>query len=261
MSDNLTSANNVVVALATMSDFPKLYCPFLRQTFKVNSDDWKKNGKKLQLKNPEVYLVVNRVTPGFEWVFEDPDTFAVEKLDGTNVKIKIEKGRLLAMQNRKNVIDPLQIMKGKPFLAEAIFKAAEKEYLKDNCEQVGEIIGPKLQGNPYKMDYHEWYPFERAIEVLRYTSFQQHERNYDNWSSWFKDFLRSRYYMKLHKCQLEESVFAEGIVFYNLKRREQNQSWMAKLRRNMFPWYYQEIQIIDYCKEGRDQIEDQEKFD
>ena len=32
-----------------LSDFPKIYCPFIRQTFKVNRDDWKKYGSKLQL--------------------------------------------------------------------------------------------------------------------------------------------------------------------------------------------------------------------
>ncbi|MBF0362212.1 MAG: hypothetical protein HQK49_14445 [Oligoflexia bacterium] len=250
-------------SIATMSDFPKIHCPLIRQTFKINQDDWKKVGKKMQLRDPEVYLVVNKINPGFEWVFEDADTFAVEKLDGTNVKIKVENGRLIAVQNRKNVIDPLQILKGKTFLMEGIFKAIDKEYVKDNCEQVGEILGPKLQANPYKLLYHEWYPFERAIEVLRYTSFDKHERNFDNWSSWFKDFLRSRYYMKLHKCQLEESVFAEGVIFYNLKRRAENKSWMAKLRRNMFDWYYQDqgVKIFDYSKEGRAEIEDQEKFD
>ncbi|MBF0312690.1 MAG: hypothetical protein HQK52_04700 [Oligoflexia bacterium] len=245
----------------TLTDFPKLYCPFIRQTFKVDNDDFKKFGRKLQLKEPKVYLVVDRINPGFEWVFNDPDTFAVEKLDGTNVKIKTEKGRLIAIQNRKNVIDPLQILNGKTFLMEGVFKAVDKGYVKDNSESAGEIIGPKLQGNPYKLDYHEWYPFDRTIEALRYTSFHNHERNYDNFSSWFEKFLRSRYYMKLHKCALEESVFAEGVIFYNLKRREQKLSWMAKLRRNMFPWFYEDLQIIDYSKEGIEQIEDQEKFD
>jgi hypothetical protein len=76
----------------------------------------------------------------------------VEKLDGTNVKLLAKGGRLVAVQSRLNVIDPLQIMKGK--------------------------------------------------------------------------------------------------------------TWMAKLRRDMFDWYYSDkIEIYDYDKAGRDEIEDQDKFD
>ncbi len=91
---------------------------------------------------------------GYEWVFKDPDTFTVEKLHGANVKLKTENGRLIALQNRKNLIDPLPLM-----------------------------------GGP--------------------------------------------------------SAIVEGVVFYNLKRREQHQTWMAKLRRDMFHWYYDsDIKIL-----------------
>ena len=106
-----------------LTDFPKLYCPFLRQTFKVNVEQWKKFGAKIGLREPQAYLVVDRIAPGYEWVFEDPDTFAVEKLNGTNVKILTQGGRLIAVQNRLNVIDPLQIMKGKAFLIEGILRS------------------------------------------------------------------------------------------------------------------------------------------
>ena len=80
-----------------LTDFPKLYCPFIRQTFKVRMEDFKKLGSRYGLREPVAYLVVERVNPGYEWVFEDPDTFAVEKLNGTNVKLKTEKGRLIAL--------------------------------------------------------------------------------------------------------------------------------------------------------------------
>ena len=69
--------------METLSDFPKVQCPFVRKIFPVNKDDFKKYGSQYQLRNPEVYLVTNEVSPGFEWVFDDPDTIAVEKLDGT----------------------------------------------------------------------------------------------------------------------------------------------------------------------------------
>jgi trehalose-6-phosphatase len=88
-------------------------------------------------------------------------------------------------------------------------------------------------------------------------------RHNDNWSLWFKDWLHSRYYTKrASKTGAEDKVFAEGVVFYNLKRKAASQSWMAKLRRDMFDWFYSDkIAIVDYDKAGRDVTEDQEKFE
>lgn len=247
----------------TLSDFPKLQCPFIRQTFPVNVDDWKRKGSQFQLREPLAYLVVNRINPGYEWVFEDSETIAVEKLDGTNVKILTENGRLMAVQNRLNVIDPLQVIKGKTYIIEGVFQAIGKDYVKVDGEQVGEVIGPKLQGNPYKLDVHLWYPFEKAISDLRYKSFHEHDRTFENWSSWFKTGLISRFYTKrASKLGLTEVVMAEGIIFYNLKRRAEGKTWMAKLRRDMFEWYYTDgIRIEGYAPEGRDVVEDQEQMD
>jgi len=244
-----------------LTDFPKIYCPFIRQTFQVKKDDYRKKGNQFQLREPEVYLVVNRVNPGYEWVFDDEDTIAVEKLDGTNIKIKTEKGRLVALQNRKNQIDPLQIIRGQVHLLESVINSAVKSWVQPDGEQAGECIGPKLQGNPLKLDRHLWYPFDRAISTLSYRSFHEHEKTFENLSSWFKDFLFSRLFTKMaSKTGSQEKVFAEGVVFYNLKRRAQEKTWRAKLRRDMFHWFYDGIEIYDYTEEGRDETEDQEKF-
>ena len=59
-----------------------------------------------------------------------------------------------------------------------------------------ESIGPKLQGNPYKLDVHLWYPFEKAVADLRYSSFHEHARTFNNWSVWFKTGLVSRFFTK-----------------------------------------------------------------
>lgn len=246
-----------------LTDFPKVSCPFIRQTFKVNKEQWKKFGSKLQLREPKAYLAVERINPGYEWVFEDPETIAVEKLDGTNVKLLTENGRLISLQNRKNVIDPLQIIKGKTYIIEGIFRAIQKGYVQADGEQAGEVIGPKLQGNPYKLEVHEWVPFDRAINTLSYRSFHEHERNYDNWSNWFKDYLFSRYFTKrASKLGIDEKVMAEGVVFYNLKRKAQGKTYMAKLRRDMFPWFYSNlVEIYDFDKAGRNEEEDQDQFD
>ena len=229
-----------------MTDFTKIHCPFIRKTYKVNKKDWKKFGSKLGLRTPEVYLAVDEINPGYEWVFEDKDTFAVEKLDGTNVKLKTSEGRLLGMQNRKNPIDPLQLMKGKSYIVEGVLMANSKGLLEEDGEQVGEVLGPKLQGNPYNLPTHLWYPFTKAITSLKYKSFHQHDRTYSNWEAWFKDHLKSIFYMKTHKCKMDESIFAEGVIFYNLKRKEEGKTYMAKLRRDMFSFFYEDKIEIYY---------------
>ena len=247
-----------------LTDFPKLHCPFIRQTFPVDSAAFKQKGRALGLRGPEVYLVVDRVNPGYEWVFQDPDTFAVEKLNGTNIKILMEKGRLVELQNRINVLDPQQILDGRTFILEGVLNSAGKGLVLPDGEQAGELLGPKVNGNPYRLDRHEWYPFDKAVESLRYKSFEEHERIFDNWSSWFKDFLFSRYHQKKQRRELgaeAEKVFAEGVVFYNLKRKAEEKEWRAKLRRDMFPWFYEGLPISGYTAKGRDQDEDQDKFD
>jgi len=141
---------------------------------------------------------------------------------------------LVSLMNRKNMIDPLQIMKGKTFIIEGIFRAIQKGYIEENGEQAGEVIGPKVQGNPYNLNNHLWYPFPKAVKHLSYRSFYEHDRTFDNWSDWFKDHLISRFAAKLG----EKNVMAEGIVFYSLKRKAEGKTYIAKLRRNMFDWFY-----------------------
>ena len=225
-----------------LSNFPKIECPFVRNKYKVNTDDWQKYGKQLQLRMPEVYLVTPEINTEYEWVFED-DTIAVEKLNGTNVKLLTENGRLTSLYNRKNPIDPLQIIKGKTFIIEGIFRAIQKGYIEIEGEQAGEVIGPKLQGNPYNLNNHIWYPFSKAVKHLSYRSFHEHEKNFDNWSNWFKDYLISRFAAKRKSKQGDQykEVMAEGVVFYNLRRKEEGKTYRAKLRRDMFAWYYSDV--------------------
>lgn len=225
-----------------LTNFPKIYSPFIRKTFKVNKADWEKHGRKLQMRTPEVYLVVDEINPGYEWVFESETVFATEKLDGTNIKLETKDGRLIALQNRKNIIDPLQIIKGKTFIPEGIFQSIGKGYVEKDGIQTGELIGPKVQGNPYELNIHQWYPFSKAIKHLRYNSFDEHDRTFDNWSSWFKYYLWSRFAGK-YGCR----VFAEGIIIYDLKRKAEHKTYMAKIRRDMFSFFYSDkIEIYNY---------------
>jgi hypothetical protein len=61
------------------------------QDFRFRSRDFRRHRDRYLLRAPEVYLVVDRVNPGYEWVFEDPETIAVEKLNGTNINQKIRR--------------------------------------------------------------------------------------------------------------------------------------------------------------------------
>lgn len=233
-----------------MSDFPKIECPYIREIFDVDITTFKQHGKQYQLREPKVQLVINKINPGYEWVFDEPDTIAVEKLHGTNIKIKTENGRIVAVQNRLNVIDPLKIIGGKSFIVDGILRSAAKELIQTDGEQAGELIGVKVNGNPYKMGEHLWYPFSKAIDALRYKSFNEHERTFNNLSLWFKDFLRSRFDAKrILKLGVNDNpVFAEGVIFYNLKRKAEGKTYMAKLRRDMFDWFYApDIEIFGYA--------------
>ena len=225
----------------SLTDFPKIECPFVRRTFKVDRESFKKNGKKVNLRSPEVYLAVEEINPGFEWVFDDPDTYAVEKIDGSNVKVLTKNNQILTVQNRKNYVDTQTIKPGvNLYIMDGIIQAAMKGYIQRDGEQVGELLGPKFQGNPYKLNHHLWFPFERSHSQLRYKSFDKFERTYENWSGWFKDHLFSLFFQKISNKTGDPALkmMAEGVVFYNLKRKEEGKPYMAKLRRDMFDWFY-----------------------
>lgn len=226
-------------------DFTKLECPFVRKTYQVNKEHWEAHGSKLQLRSPEVYLVTPQINPGYEWVLEHPDTFACEKLDGTNVGLRTEKGRLMEVQNRANPIDLLQVMRGPTFIIEGIFNAIAKGYVKETGLQFGELIGPKLQGNPLRLKNHIWYPFTKARQHLRYNSFNLHPKDFWSWSEWFRLGLHSRFMQKSKELE-GEADFAEGLVFTNDTIGIPDHPRMAKLRRSMYPWFYwDKIEIYD----------------
>ena len=48
---------------------------------------------------------------------------------------------------------------------------------------------------------------------------------------------------------------------FRLKRKAAGKTYRAKLRRDMFDWYYADLDIPGYDKTGREKIEDQEQFD
>ncbi|MDO8641459.1 MAG: RNA ligase family protein [Nitrosarchaeum sp.] len=235
-----------------LTNFPKIECPFIRRYYKADKEQLRHflSTHKMRLNyDGLLYLITPEINPGYEWVFEDRDTFATEKLDGTNIKIMVKDKRIAIVQNRSNPpIDLFRIDIDNSRYIEGLSFAISRKYIKDDGEYAGELLGPKVQNNPYKLTTHEWYPFDVAISSLRFTAFDKHtlyDRSFSSLSVWFKDYLRSLYYVKRHKeVKMVDSIFAEGVVFYNLKRKAANLwPWMAKMRRDMFRWYYDGVTI------------------
>ena len=237
-----------MAAGAVLSDFPKIECPLVRRLFQADKQqlwDWARQHRARPCRDGLVYLATPEINPGYEWVFQDPEVIATEKLDGTNIKILVQDGRVAVVQNRANPpLDLLNTRVDNTRYAEGVLHAIAKGYLKEDGEYAGELIGPSVNTNLYQLDRHEWYPFDRAVESLRYKSFNEHPRTFENWQNWFGGFLRSLYYAKRKKIPIAESILAEGVVFYHLRRRAEGQwPWMAKLRRDMFRFFYEAVTI------------------
>ena len=190
-------------------DMPKIQSPFIRKMVDGS------------------YVVTPEVAEGYGWVFEDDDVVAVEKLDGTNVSVVIEDGVVKHVFNRTARIPFFN--KGKKFIIEGVLNSFERGYLDlTDGQYFGELIGPKLNQNPYDLDEHLWIPFSTyALERLRYTSWGKYPKDFKAISSWFEHDLFSLFIRK----RSGEVTFPEGIVFTHSDGR------MAKLRRDMFPWF------------------------
>lgn len=195
-----------------IKDMPKLLSPFVR---KVINDE---------------YVVTNEIEEGYDWVFEDESVMAIEKLHGTNVSIEIKDGLIVNVWNRTERIPFFN--KGKAFITEGILNSFQKgytEFLGDG-QHFGELIGSKVNGNPYKLTGHIWIPFELYSQKhLSYTCWGKYPKTFESISEWFKE-LMPLYNLRIHG-RSEEQQFVEGIVFTHPDGR------MAKLRRDMFDWF------------------------
>ena len=200
-----------------IKDMPKLECPFVRE-----------------MTNQEggIYVVIDKINPGYEWVFEDDKVMAIEKLHGTNVSIVIENGVLVSIWNRTERIIPF-VTHSKVHIVERITESFKKGYLDllGDCQYFGELIGEKINGNPYKIKGHLWIPFSTfAQKHLKYKSWGKYPKDFTTISEWFKELI-PLYASMIHGEEGREKGFVEGIVFTHPDGR------MAKLRGDMFEWF------------------------
>ncbi|MBS3080446.1 hypothetical protein J4221_03170 [Candidatus Pacearchaeota archaeon] len=195
-----------------INDMPKIECPFVRELINGN------------------YIVTNKIAEGYEWVFKDDSVMAIEKLHGTNVSIVIVEGTVIQVYNRTERI-PF-ITKGKKWIIESLLNSKERGYLEflGDGQHFGELIGPKVNGNPYKLKEHLWIPFKIfAQKHLKYKSWGKYPKDFETISNWFKELIPLYASM-----QGDREGFVEGIVFTHPDGR------MAKLRKNMFDWHKKE---------------------
>jgi hypothetical protein len=201
--------------------FPKLESPFVRT--ETGSGE---------------YLVTNSIASGYEWVFENSDVDAVEKLDGENIAVFInESGSVESIYTREGIevapfADPT-----KSYIIKGVLDAYQRgwvEMLESGELHYGELVGPKCHGNKYDLSEHMWVPFEYARENLTFESWGEYAKTYEAISSWFRDSLIPLFYSRIHNIpfdELSDSAYVEGVIFTHPNGQ------MAKIRRNMFDWY------------------------
>jgi hypothetical protein len=202
-----------------IDDMPKLQSPFVRKEI---------NG---------IYVVTPEINPGYEWVFDDKDVIAVEKLHGTNVSILIRDGVITGIWNRTERLPFFN--KGKSHIIRGVINSFEKGYMEflSDGQHFGELIGPKINGNPYNLKGNLWIPFNGyARKHLSYKSWGKYPKDFTTISNWFKE-LMPLLNLRLHaiddqtRNEILKSGFVEGVVFTHPDGR------MAKLRKDMFDWF------------------------
>ena len=197
-------------------DFPKVESPFVREI----------NGKG-------DYVVTPKVKENYEWVFNDPEVTCSEKLDGTCVSVIIEGGMITSIWNRTARI-PF-FCKGKQHIVMGVMAAFERGYCElPDGQHFGELIGEKLQGNPYQIQGHLWVPFSWLREHCAYESYHKHPKTFEGLQAWFENPIISEggiFSRFMRRRGIIQSP--EGVVFY-----QPSTGKMAKLRRDMMPHYY-----------------------
>lgn len=197
------------MVMMKIHDMPKIQSPFVRK--EINKQ----------------YIVTNEIAEGYEWVFDDEKVMAIEKLHGTNVSIAIQDGVIVGCWNRTTRVPFFN--KGKEFIIMGLISSFAKGYMEflPDGQHFGELIGERVNGNPYKIKGNLWIPFGTyGQKHLRYKCWGKYPKTFDSISDWFKEL------MPLYASRLgDREGFVEGIVFTHPDGR------MAKLRRDMFDWF------------------------
>ncbi len=171
----------------------------------------------------EDFKVTPKVREGCEWVFAG-EGIPTEKLDGTNVRLTVENGKVVHVEKRRNPTKEEKAQGVEPGYVDAnrndpsdkhIFRAADNsdaKMMSDGLHEC-EAVGPKIQGNPLELTTPRCYAFKSGPVIL-----PDMPRDFDGIREYVLG-LESRY--KLGHP-------AEGVVFHHPDGR------MAKIKRRDF---------------------------
>ena len=200
-----------------IQDYPKIKSPFIRELDKDNN-----------------YFITDKVEEDMDWVFNsgEDEVECQEKLNGTSVSLVIENGIITSIWNRTNRI-PF-FCKGKMYIIEGVMEAFERGYTElPDGQHWGEVIGPKLNGNPYNLDKHIWIPFNTyCSKHLTYKSYHKYPKTYEGICKWFLSDIKDGGIFSLYMRKKGKEMKPEGVVFHNIKTGA-----LAKLRIEMIPGY------------------------
>ncbi len=205
-----------------LKDMPKLECPFERANVKGVG-----------------YVCVPKFRREFQWILDKDKVIATEKFDGTNVSVYIEDGTIKRVLNRTNNVD---VWKRKNWFYNGIKRAIDEGKFKldmlINGQYFGELMGEKINGNPYELDEPLWLPFDYVKKHYYFKFYYDWLSDkfpektiidkyvYEQFSDLFKS-LKSLWFRTKGK-----EIAPEGIVFYNKETGK-----MCKLRGDMFDWF------------------------
>lgn len=203
------------------------------------------------------------VKPGYEWVFDRAsEVGAVEKFDGTNLAVVLDDGELVEAYTRMGGRSMQPVEPFGPtnhhYLTRGVQNAIRKGYFDDlDGLHFGELIGPKLQGNPHGLDAHLFIPFERARRVYQYRSYGDYPTDLDAIRGWLEggdgggifSLLAARQHdLDYDECRPASGAYIEGLIFVHPDlNRIHPDCWtvedgrvreLAKVRRDMFAGYY-----------------------
>ena len=200
--------------MKNVKDFSKICSPFVRKTINEN------------------YILTPEIDPDYKWVFEDKGVMAVDKIDGTNVCIRIKKGRIQRVFNRttEKFIFSITQTKWEGAAMEGIAKAIQKGWMKKkDGDYYGELIGEIFNGNRHQLQGHLFVPFDYLLKHCFWRSWVQNKypKDYKTIRQWFKDGIISLFNQRLKLPEIQ----SEGLVFYHPDGR------LAKLRLDMWDFY------------------------